>query len=338
MNPDFPELIDHLQRPLKDLRLSVTDRCNFRCTYCMPKSRFNRGYAFLPEKELLTFEELFRLATCFVELGVKKIRLTGGEPLLRAHLERLISMLATLPVDISMTTNGSFPPQRVRALRDAGLKRMTISLDSLDDATFKSINDVNFPVSTVLKWIDACDAAGLGPIKINAVIKKGVNEDSIVPMARYFKGSGHIIRFIEFMDVGRTNGWQMGDVVTASQIHAHIHSEMPLEPIAANYRGEVAQRWRYSDGGGEIGIIASVTQPFCGDCTRARLTADGSLFTCLFSSKKHDLKALVKKHTSGGDLKSALAQIWIERADRYSALRTTSEDRGPKAEMFFIGG
>ena len=287
--------LDTLGRPLHDLRISVTDRCNFRCVYCMPKEVFGKDYQFLPRAEILTFEEIERVVRVFVSLGVRKVRLTGGEPLVRRNIERLVEMLAKVSdLDLTLTTNGSLLAGKARALRDAGLKRVTVSLDSLDDATFKSMNDVDFPVAKVLAGIEAAQAAGLGPIKINMVTKRGVNEHSIVPMARYFKGTGMTLRFIEFMDVGSTNGWRLDDVVPARDIVAMIDRELPLEPIDRAYRGEVAARYRYKDGGGEIGVISSVTQPFCADCTRARLSADGSLYTCLFATKGHDLRGLVR--------------------------------------------
>src|SRR5213592_804482 len=276
---------DTLGRPLRDLRISVTDRCNFRCVYCMPSEVFGRDYRFMDRKELLTFEEIERVARAFVAHGVEKIRITGGEPLVRRDLERLVERLATIDgLDLTLTTNGSLLALKAQALADAGLRRVTVSLDSLDDATFKQMNDSDFPVAKVLAGIEAARAAGLAPIKINMVTKRGVNESSIVPMARYFKGTGMTLRFIEFMDVGSTNGWRLDDVVPAREVVAMIDREMPLEPVQAGYRGEVAARYRYKDGGGEIGVISSVTQPFCADCTRARLSADGALYTCLFAT------------------------------------------------------
>ena len=332
-------LTDTLARPLRDLRISVTDRCNFRCVYCMPKEVFGRDYEFLDRAELLTFEEIFRLARIFAGLGVEKIRLTGGEPLVRKDLERLIEMLAGIPgLDLTLTTNGSAPPRKARALKDAGLKRVTVSLDSLDNVTFMAMNDVDFPVERVLEFIEAAAAAGLNPVKVNMVVKRGMNEDSILPMARYFKGTGRIVRFIEFMDVGHTNGWRMNDVVTASEIVSTIDGELPLEPIDPNYPGEVAERWRYRDGSGEIGVIASVTRAFCRTCTRARLSADGSLYTCLFAVQGHDLRRLVRGSGSDADLAQAIARIWSRRADRYSEIRTQETARLPKVEMSFIGG
>jgi cyclic pyranopterin phosphate synthase len=330
--------LDTLSRPLRDLRISVTDRCNFRCTYCMPKTVFGRDYAFLPRAELLTFEEIERLARVFVASGVEKIRLTGGEPLLRRDVERLVGMLAPIPdLDLTLTTNGSLLPQKAGPLRRAGLTRVTVSLDSLDDSVFAAMNDVAFPVARVLEGIDAAAAEGL-PVKVNMVVKRGVNENSVVPMARHFHGSGHTVRFIEYMDVGATNGWRLDDVVPAGEILAAIDAELPLEPVEPAYRGEVARRWRYRDGGGEIGLIASVTQPFCGDCTRARLSADGQLYTCLFASRGHDLRALTRGGASDEELSEAVARIWGARADRYSELRTERTRALEKVEMSFIGG
>jgi GTP 3',8-cyclase len=332
---------DTLGRPLRDLRISVTDRCNFRCVYCMPREVFGRDYQFLERAELLTFEELERLARIFVgEHGVTKIRLTGGEPLVRREVERLVEMLARIPGlgDLAMTTNGSALPRKAQALRDAGLRRITVSLDSLDDEVFAAINDAGFPVDRVLAGIEAAAAAGLASIKINTVVKRGVNEDSVLPMARHFRGSGHIVRFIEFMDVGHTNGWRMDDVVPAAEIVAMIHAELPLEPVAPNYPGEVVERSRYRDGSGEIGVIASVTRPFCGGCTRARLSAEGKLFTCLFAVKGHDLRALLRGGASDAEISAAIGRIWRVREDRYSELRTAETAELPKVEMSYIGG
>ncbi len=331
--------LDTLGRPLHDLRISVTDRCNFRCVYCMPKEIFGRDFQFLPRGEILTFEEIERLVRIFVSLGVQKIRLTGGEPLVRRDLERLIEKLARIgDLDLTLTTNGSLLAQKARSLADAGLKRVTVSLDSLDDATFKRMNDSDFPVEKVLAGIEAARAAGLAPIKINMVTKRGVNESSIVPMARYFKGTGMTLRFIEFMDVGSTNGWRLDDVVPAREIVSMIDREMPLEPVQAEYRGEVAARYRYRDGGGEIGVISSVTQPFCADCTRARLSADGSLYTCLFATQGHDLRALVRSAATDDEITHAIAAVWTERTDRYSDLRSEQTAGLHKIEMSFIGG
>jgi GTP 3',8-cyclase len=334
------KLTDVRGRKLRDLRISVTDRCNFRCVYCMPKDVFGRDYPFLPHAEVLTFEEIARVASVFVGLGVNKIRLTGGEPLLRKRLERLIEKLADVSadLDLTLTTNGALLAQKARDLRAAGLARITVSLDSLDDPTFRAMNDVDFPVSRVLAGIDAAAAAGLAPIKINMVVKRGTNEGSIVPMARHFRGSGHIVRFIEYMDVGATNGWRMDDVVPAAEIVSAIDREYPLAPADANYTGEVAERWRYRDGGGEIGVIASVTQPFCGDCTRARISAEGRLYTCLFGLRGHDLRATIRAGATDEELQEALAAIWGKRTDRYSELRSEATVNLPKVEMSYIGG
>ncbi len=331
--------LDTLGRPLHDLRISVTDRCNFRCVYCMPKEIFGKDYQFLPRAEILTFEEIERLVRIFVSLGVQKIRLTGGEPLVRRDLERLVEKLAKIgDLDLTLTTNGSLLSQKARTLADAGLRRVTVSLDSLDDATFKRMNDSDFPVAKVLAGIEAAKDAGLAPIKINMVTKRGVNESSIVPMARHFKGTGMTLRFIEFMDVGSTNGWRLDDVVPARDIVAMIDHEMPLEPVQAGYRGEVAARYRYKDGGGEIGVISSVTQPFCADCTRARLSADGSLYTCLFATEGQDLRALVRSGATDDEITHAIAAVWTERTDRYSDLRSEQTAGLHKIEMSFIGG
>jgi cyclic pyranopterin phosphate synthase len=333
-------VLDAGQRPLHDLRISVTDRCNFRCVYCMPKEVFGREFQFLPSTQLLSFEEITRLARLFVGLGVEKIRLTGGEPLLRRDLERLVAMLAGIGGlrDLTLTTNGSLLAQKAQPLKDAGLRRVTVSLDSLDDAVFQAMNDVNFPVARVLAGIEAADAAGLAPIKVNMVVKRGVNEDSIVEMASYFRHTGHILRFIEYMDVGNTNGWRMDDVVPASEIVATLSAAWPLDPVEPAYRGEVASRYRYRDGAGEVGVIASVTQPFCGDCSRARLSAEGKLYTCLFASFGHDLRALLRGGQSDEQLDAFLRGIWLRRVDRYSELRTLATAAGPKVEMSHIGG
>jgi cyclic pyranopterin phosphate synthase len=305
----------------------------------MPKEVFGRDYPFLPHDELLTFEEVARVARLFVDQGVAKIRLTGGEPLLRRNVERLIELLAGIgDVDLTLTTNGALLAKKARGLRDAGLKRVTVSLDSLDDATFRAMNDVDFPVARVLEGLDAAAAAGLSPLKINMVVKRGANEASIVPLARHFRGSGHIVRFIEYMDVGATNGWRMDDVVSAREIVAAIGAEMPLVPVDPNYRGEVAERWRYADGSGEIGVIASVTQAFCRDCTRARLSTEGKLYTCLFANDGYDLRALVRGAFDDAALARAVAAIWRQRDDRYSEIRTASTPRAPKVEMSYIGG
>jgi GTP 3',8-cyclase len=337
--PHDPRPADTRGRALSDLRISVTDRCNFRCVYCMPKDVFGHDYPFLPHADLLTFEEITRVARAFVGLGVRKIRLTGGEPLLRKNLERLVAMLAGLgDLDLTLTTNGALLARKARTLRDAGLSRVTVSLDALDDATFGAMNDVDFPVARVLEGIAAAAAAGLAPIKVNMVVKRGVNEASIVPMARAFKGSGHIVRFIEYMDVGATNGWRMDDVVSAEEIVRMIGAEMPLVPADANYGGEVAQRWRYADGNGEIGVIASVTQAFCRDCTRARLSTEGKLYTCLFAAEGFDLRALLRGGFADVQIGNALAAIWRRRADQYSEIRTAATTRAAKVEMSYIGG
>ncbi len=330
---------DRLGRPLRDLRISITDRCNFRCTYCMPKEVFGKDYQFLERSALLSFEEITRLARAFVQHGVEKIRLTGGEPLIRRNIEQLIAMLAEIPgLDLTLTTNGSSLAKKAASLKAAGLKRITVSLDSLDDAVFMGMNDVDFPVAKVLEGIDAAAAAGLAPIKINMVVKRGVNEHSIVPMARYFKQQGHILRFIEFMDVGHTNGWRMDDVVSAREIVDLISKDMPLAPADPNYTGEVAERWRYKDGGGEIGVIASVTQAFCKDCTRARISTEGKLYTCLFATSGHDLRALLRNGASDEALHAAIAGVWTKRADRYSEIRSEKTVKLEKIEMSYIGG
>jgi GTP 3',8-cyclase len=331
-------LEDTLHRPLRDLRVSITDRCNFRCVYCMPKEVYGRDYAFLPRRDLLTFEEISRLARVFAGLGVEKIRLTGGEPLIRRDVERLVEMLAAIPgLDLTLTTNGAVLAQKAQALKEAGLGRITVSLDSLDDAVFRVMNDVDFPVQTVLEGIDAAATAGL-PVKVNVVVKRGVNENSVVPMARHFRDEGHIVRFIEYMDVGHTNGWRLDDVVPAAEIVSAIDAEFPLEPLPPRYPGEVAERYRYRDGSGEVGAIASVTRPFCGACTRARLSADGSLYTCLFATTGHDLRALVRDGSSDADIAASIGGIWHERADRYSELRSAATHDLPKVEMSYIGG
>jgi len=332
-------IADRLGRPLRDLRISVTDRCNFRCVYCMPKEVFGKDYQFLEHKELLTFEEIARLARIFTRHGIEKIRLTGGEPLVRRNLERLIELLAAIPgLDLTLTTNASLLTKKAQPLAAAGLKRITVSLDSLDDAVFMKMNDVDFPVSRVLAGIDAAAAAGLTPIKINMVVKRGVNDASIVPMARYFRGSGHILRFIEYMDVGHTNGWRLDDVVTAREIVGMIDADSPLEQVDPNYRGEVAERWRYRDSSGEIGVIASVTQAFCRDCTRARLSTSGSLYTCLFATRGHELKSLLRGGASDEDISDAIAAVWRQRSDRYSEIRTSQTSALQKVEMSYIGG
>jgi cyclic pyranopterin phosphate synthase len=331
------DALDTFGRPLRDLRISVTDRCNFRCVYCMPKEVYGRDHRFLERRELLTFEEITRVARSFVSAGVTKIRITGGEPLVRRDLERLVAQLAGLDVDLTLTTNGSLLPQKAQALADAGLRRITVSLDSLDDAIFRALNDVDFSVERVLNGIDAAAAAGL-PVKVNAVIKRGVNHDQVVPLAAFFRERGHTLRFIEYMDVGHTNGWRLDDVVPAKEIVALLDSAFGVEPVEAQYRGEVAQRWRYKDGNGEVGVIASVTQPFCGDCTRARLSAEGKLFTCLFAVRGHDLRALIRDGASDEELETALRTVWGGRADRYSDLRSAATVELEKVEMSYIGG
>ncbi len=333
---------DQLGRPVRDLRISVTDRCNFRCVYCMPRQQFGAGHAFLPRRDLLSYEEITRVARAFVGLGVKKLRITGGEPLIRHELHHLVYELAAIPgvEDLSMTTNASrLTREMAHTLKDAGLKRVTVSLDALDDRTFMAINDVDFPVGKVLAGLENAEAAGLAPIKVNMVVKRGVNEHSIVPMARFFHGTGHILRFIEFMDVGHSNGWRLDDVLPATQVVEQINSELPIEPADPNYRGEVARRWRYRDGGGEIGVISSVTQPFCRECARARLSAKGDLYTCLFATDGHDLRHQIRdRRLSDAELQDHIASIWRRRADRYSQIRTEHTVNLPKIEMSYIGG
>jgi GTP 3',8-cyclase len=331
---------DRLGRPMRDLRISVTDRCNFRCTYCMPREVYGRDYAFLPRAELLTFEEITRLARIFVRHGVRKIRLTGGEPLLRRELHRLVAMLAGVAgvEDITLTTNGSLLARQAQQLADAGLRRISVSLDSLDDQVFGRLNDVAFPVSAVLDGIAAADAAGLHPIKVNMVVRRGINEDSVLPMARHFRQLGHVLRFIEYMDVGHTNGWRMDDVVPAAELVARIDAEMPLVALAPTYPGEVANRWAYRDGSGEVGVIASVTQPFCADCSRVRLTADGQLYTCLFASRGHDLRTPLREAADDDLLETMIGEIWHARVDRYSELRRLATVDPRRVEMSLIGG
>ena len=331
--------LDTLGRRLHDLRISVTDRCNFRCVYCMPREVFGADYKFLARDQLLSFEEIVRLARIFKDHGVEKIRLTGGEPLLRKNIDRLIAMLADIPgLDLTLTTNGSLLAKKARALKAAGLHRVTVSLDSLDEAVFRRMNDADFPVSEVLNGIDAAAQAGLAPIKINMVVKRGVNEESVLPMARYFKGSGHIVRFIEFMDVGHTNGWRMDDVIPSAEIVRGIGDIMPLEPVDPNYRGEVAERWRYRDGSGEIGVISSVTQAFCATCSRARLSTEGMLYTCLFATAGYDLRGMLRGGAADAEISDSVAGIWHIRADRYSELRTAETAKLRKIEMSYIGG
>jgi len=332
-------LIDTLNRPLRDLRISVTDRCNFRCVYCMPKEIFGPDYQYLRREQILTFEEIARLARIFVEHGVRKIRLTGGEPLVRKDLHLLVQMLAEIPnLDLTLTTNGALLARQARALKEAGLRRVTVSLDSLDNDIFKAMNDVDFPVEKVLEGMDAAAKVGLEPIKVNMVVKRGMNESSILPMARFFREKGYILRFIEYMDVGHTNGWRMDDVVSAKEIVSLINAEMPLEPVDPNYTGEVAERWRYKDGSGEVGMVASVTQAFCRTCNRARLSAEGKLYTCLFAIKGHDFKSLIRNGATDEELSQAMERIWSKRTDRYSELRSENTIDLPKVEMSHIGG
>jgi GTP 3',8-cyclase len=342
--PTLTPLNDWLHRPLHDLRVSVTDRCNFRCTYCMPKEVFGRQHRFLPLSELLSFEEITRLVRIFVAHGVEKVRLTGGEPLLRRDLTRLVQMLAELrtpegrSIDLALTTNGSLLRRDAAALAQGGLKRVTVSLDALDDRVFRAMNDVDFPVASVLDGIDAAATAGL-PVKVNMVVQRGVNESQVLPMARFFKDRGHVLRMIEYMDVGTTNGWRLEQVVPAAEIVAAIDAKMPLEPIDPNYPGEVAQRWRYRDGGGEIGAVASVTQAFCRTCTRARLSIEGHLYLCLFASKGYDLRSLLRGGASDAQLAAAIGRVWSGRSDRYSELRGEASASGaPRIEMSYIGG
>ncbi|HJR78550.1 MAG TPA: GTP 3',8-cyclase MoaA [Anaerolineales bacterium] len=332
-------LTDTLNRPLHDLRISVTDRCNFRCVYCMPKEVFGSDYQFLERSQILTFEEIARLARIFVAHGVRKIRLTGGEPLVRRDLHHLVAMLAPISdLDLTLTTNGSLLARQAQALKGAGLKRVSVSLDSLDDDVFQAMNDVKFPVQKVLEGMDAAAQAGLWPIKVNMVVKRGLNESSILPMARFFREKGYILRFIEYMDVGHTNGWRMDDVVSAAEIVKMISAEMPLEPLDPNYPGEVAERWRYQDGRGEIGVVASVTQPFCRTCNRARLSAEGKLYTCLFAVRGHDLRELLRGGATDDEISQAIARVWGKRADRYSEIRSENTVALPKVEMSHIGG
>ncbi len=336
-------ITDTMGRPLKDLRISVTDRCNFRCTYCMPAEIFGESYKFLPKNEILSFEEIARLARIFVEFGVNKLRITGGEPLLRTDLHKLIAMLTGMPglEDLTLTTNAFLLPQQAQQLKDAGLQRVTISLDTLDDEVFKEMNGRGISIDRVLQGIDAAAAVGLTPIKINAVVQKGVNDHTVVDLARHFKGSGHIVRFIEYMDVGNRNGWKWDQVVPAAEIVQQIDAEMPLEPVDSNYPGEVANRYRYRDGQGEIGVISSVSQPFCANCTRSRLSTDGKLYTCLFASTGVSLRDEMRAGASGDDLKNLIARIWTRRTDRYSEERTelaSLQNVPAKVEMYQIGG
>ena len=334
-------LLDTRARPLRDLRISVTDRCNFRCTYCMPKEVFGKDFQFLEREQLLSFGEIHRMVRLFRDHGVEKIRITGGEPLVRRKLERLIEMLAYWDdLDLTLTTNGSLLKQKAADLKNAGLKRITVSLDSLDDAVFRSMNDVDFPVEKVLEGMEEAERVGLLPIKVNMVVKRGVNDHTVVDMAKYFraKGPNYILRFIEFMDVGATNGWTMEHVVPSRELVTRINVAMPIESAEPNYRGEVAERWRYADGGGEVGFISSVTQAFCRDCTRARLSAEGSLYTCLFATQGTDFRALLRGGASDEEIGERIAQVWGRRADRYSEIRTAETAKLRKVEMSYIGG
>ncbi|MCX7172042.1 MAG: GTP 3',8-cyclase MoaA [Proteobacteria bacterium] len=335
--------VDTRGRRLRDLRISVTDRCNFRCIYCMPKTVFGRDYPFLQHKDLLSFEEITRAARIFVDLGVSKIRLTGGEPLLRRDIERLIEMLAVIPgLELTLTTNGSLLTRKAKTLRDAGLQRVTVSLDALDDDTFRKMNDVDFPVSQVLDGIAAAESVGLMPIKINMVVKRGTNDHAILPMAHHFRAtaanSGHIVRFIEYMDVGSSNGCKLDEVLPSAEVVKRISAELPLLAIGANYPGEVAERWRYADGSGEIGVISSVTQAFCATCTRIRLSTDGSLYTCLFADRGHDLRSLLRSTSSDAEITAALGALWNQRTDNYSEQRSAETAAHKKIEMSYIGG
>ena len=333
------ELQDRRGRAVRDLRISVTDRCNFRCVYCMPRSVFGADYRFLPRQELLSFEEIARVARRFAARGVRKIRITGGEPLLRKHVENLIEQLARIPdVELTLTTNGVLLPRMARTLKDAGLHRVTVSLDAIDDPTFRLMNDADYPVAAVLEGIAAAKDAGLGPIKVNMVVKRGVNDQGVIDMARHFRGSGHILRFIEFMDVGSSNGWKMDSVVPSREIVERIDTVFPLEQVDPNYTGEVAERWRYRDGAGEIGVISSVTQAFCSTCSRIRLSTEGKLYTCLFAQGGHDLRGLLRAGASDPELDRAIAGVWQNRDDRYSEIRTANTAGLRKIEMSYIGG
>ncbi|XHS80552.1 GTP 3',8-cyclase MoaA [Burkholderiaceae bacterium UC74_6] len=344
--PPMSVLLDTLGRPLRDLRISVTDRCNFRCSYCMPKQVFDKHYEFLPHRELLSFEEITRLARLFVALGARKIRLTGGEPLLRRGIEDLVGMLAELqtpegqPLDLTLTTNASLLARKAAALKSAGLQRLTVSLDGLDDAVFQRMNDVGFPVAEVLAGIEAAQAVGLAPIKVNMVVKRGVNEDQILPMARHFKGTGVRLRFIEYMDVGTSNGWRMDEVLPSGDVLALLRREFDLRPLPAQDAGETAERYAHADCGGEIGFISSVTRAFCRDCNRARLSTEGRLYTCLFAHRGDDLRGLLRDGASDEELRSAIAAIWTRRNDRYSELRSSGQAPivEKKIEMHYIGG
>jgi cyclic pyranopterin phosphate synthase len=339
-------LADRLGRPLHDLRISVTDRCNFRCAYCMPKEVFDRDYQFLPQRSLLTFEEITRLASLFAAHGVSKLRLTGGEPLLRKGLEDLVAMLVALrtvegkPMEVTLTTNGSLLARKAQALKAAGLARVTVSLDALDDAVFRRMNDADFPVADVLRGIDAAQAAGLAPIKVNMVVQRGVNDHELLPMARHFRGRGIVLRFIEYMDVGATNGWRMDQVLPSAQVLERLQAEWPLEALSPTVTGETAERWRYRDGAGEIGLISSVTKAFCRDCNRSRLSTEGKLFTCLFATRGHDLRALLRSGRSDAELSAVIGDLWSQRDDRYSELRGAQAlpPGERRIEMHYIGG
>jgi GTP 3',8-cyclase len=331
-------LLDKLNRPLETLRISITDRCNFRCVYCMPKEVYGRDHVFLERKELLSFEEIARVTAIFAELGVRVVRITGGEPLVRRNVEQLVEQLHAIPgLELALTTNGALLPQKAEALARAGLDRVTVSLDSIDDDAFRALNDVDFPVQKVLEGIDAAAAAGL-PVKVNAVVKRGANDDGIVRLAEHFRGTPHTLRFIEYMDVGHTNGWRLDDVVSAEEIVGRIDAVWPLEPLEPARADSTSRRFRYRDGAGEIGVIASVTQPFCGGCSRARLSAEGRLHTCLFALKGHDLRAPLRLGASDEELAELLRGIWNKRTDRYSELRTAKTTTLPKIEMSYIGG
>lgn len=333
------KLIDSLGRQLVDLRISVTDRCNFRCVYCMPKEFFGREYEFLRREELLSFEEITRLVRMFSSLGVKKVRITGGEPLIRRDIEELIAALAEIQgIELTLTTNGALLAEKATLLKEAGLGRITVSLDALDDETFKTMNDVDYPVEGVLRGIEAASLVGLNPVKVNMVVKRGVNQDSVMPMVRHFRNSGHILRFIEYMDVGTTNGWRLDQVVPIKEILEEIAEAFPIEPVDPNYEGEVAKRWRFVDGGGEIGVIASVTQPFCKGCTRIRLSAEGQLYTCLFGTMGHDVRSLLRDGKSDEEIFAFISTVWRTRRDRYSEIRSAETAELNRVEMSYIGG
>ncbi|MBP6018449.1 MAG: GTP 3',8-cyclase MoaA [Burkholderiaceae bacterium] len=342
--PSGQPLADTRGRPLRDMRISVTDRCNFRCTYCMPRDIFGSDHVFMPQGQLLDFAEITRVARLGVAQGIEKIRLTGGEPLLRKDLHVLIGMLAQLrtpdgsPVDLTLTTNATLLAKRAQALKDAGLHRVTVSLDALDETVFQSMSDSKVTVRTVLDGIEEAARVGLTPVKVNMVVRKGINDDQILPMVRHFRGSGHVLRFIEFMDVGDTNGWDLSEVMTGQEIIDHIAQEFPLQPQQSHYRGEVAARWQFTDGQGEIGIITSVSQPFCGDCTRLRLSPEGKLFTCLFASQGHDLRAILRSGGSDNDIAQFMGKVWTKRADHYSEIRGSQTPGVKKIEMSYIGG